>query len=80
MGSMSAVDTGQWPRHDAFLEVYVSAVEHPGHFWVQVISSKSAQLDRLGEEMTHYYDHPEFTQVRLTTSCGQATLLPWEKH
>jgi hypothetical protein len=28
----SLLDTGK----DGFLEVYVSAVEHPGRFWVQV--------------------------------------------
>ena len=64
---LSAVDMGHWPHSQDFLEVYVSAVEHPSHFWVQVISSKATQLDRLQEDMTHFYDNKQITQVSLAT-------------
>ncbi|KAL8184734.1 UNVERIFIED_CONTAM: hypothetical protein K2H54_026662 [Gekko kuhli] len=37
------------------LEVYVSASENPNHFWVQIIGSRSFQLDKLIQEMTQYY-------------------------
>ena len=40
---------------DGFMEVYVSAVEHPGRFWVQVIGPRAVELDHLVEEMTEYY-------------------------
>lgn len=40
---------------DEFLEVYVSASEHPNHFWIQIIGSRSLQLDKLVNEMTQHY-------------------------
>lgn len=56
--------TARWPSsHDGFLEVYVSAVEHPGHFWVQILNAKSLQLETLNQEMTAYYDKEEVNQV-----------------
>jgi len=36
--------------------VYVSAVEHPEHFWIQMLSERSTQLDSLISEMTSYYE------------------------
>lgn len=42
---------------DEFLEVYVSASEHPNHFWIQIIGSRSLQLDKLVSEMTQHYDN-----------------------
>jgi len=36
--------------------VYVSAVEHPQHFWMQVLSERSTQLDSLITEMTAFYE------------------------
>lgn len=44
---------------DGFLEVYVSAVEHPGRFWVQVIGPRAVELDHLVEEMTEFYGQEE---------------------
>ena len=35
---------------------YVSAVEHPQHFWMQVLSDRSTQLDALITEMTTFYE------------------------
>ncbi|XP_006935217.3 tudor and KH domain-containing protein isoform X2 [Felis catus] len=42
---------------DEFLEVYVSASEHPNHFWIQIIGSRSLQLDKLVSEMTQHYEN-----------------------
>ena len=36
--------------------VYVSAVEHPEHFWMQMLSERSTQLDALISEMTSFYE------------------------
>ena len=44
--------------------VYVSAVEHPEHFWLQVLSKKSAQLDKLVEEMTDFYGTQNLVNAR----------------
>ncbi|KAF0299519.1 Tudor and KH domain-containing protein [Amphibalanus amphitrite] len=35
---------------DGYLEVYVSAVDTPGHFWVQVKSPRAIELDKAGGE------------------------------
>jgi len=44
---------------DGLLEVFVSAVEHPGRFWVQVIGPHAVELDHLVEEMTEFYKQEE---------------------
>ncbi|XP_075834373.1 tudor and KH domain-containing protein [Microtus pennsylvanicus] len=41
---------------DEYREVYVSASEHPNHFWIQIIDSYSLQLDKLISEMTRHYN------------------------
>ncbi|XP_053134509.1 tudor and KH domain-containing protein isoform X2 [Hemicordylus capensis] len=38
-----------------YLEVFVSATENPNHFWIQIIGSRTLQLDKLTCEMTQYY-------------------------
>ncbi|XP_076337524.1 tudor and KH domain-containing protein-like [Tachypleus tridentatus] len=40
---------------DGYTEIYVSAVEDPGSFWVQTVGTKSVQLDKMVEEMTEFY-------------------------
>lgn len=41
---------------DRFIEAYVSAVDTAAHFWLQVVGSRSIQLDKLVTDMTEYYD------------------------
>lgn len=41
------------------MEVYVSAVENPSQFWVQVIGPGAVALDKLVEEMTAYYNNED---------------------
>uniref|UniRef100_A0A8C4WX40 Tudor and KH domain containing n=2 Tax=Eptatretus burgeri TaxID=7764 RepID=A0A8C4WX40_EPTBU len=36
-------------------EVFVSAVEDPGHFWVQILNERLLHLERLTTEMTNFY-------------------------
>lgn len=43
------------PVHGDYFAVYVSAMDTPGHFWIQNISSDAKQLDDLVEEMTQFY-------------------------
>ncbi|NWI93618.1 TDRKH protein, partial [Pitta sordida] len=40
---------------DEHLDVYVSAAEDPGHFWIQILGNRSLQLDKLTAEMGHFY-------------------------
>ncbi|XP_077012106.1 tudor and KH domain-containing protein isoform X2 [Tamandua tetradactyla] len=52
---------------DEYLDVYVSASEHPNHFWIQIIGSRSLQLDKLVGEMTQHYENslPEDLPVQV---------------
>ncbi|XP_060522756.1 tudor and KH domain-containing protein homolog isoform X2 [Cylas formicarius] len=38
-------------------EVYVSAMEDPSRFWLQIVGPKATKLDCLVEEMTEYYNN-----------------------
>ncbi|NXK97982.1 TDRKH protein, partial [Formicarius rufipectus] len=40
---------------DEHLDVYVSAVENPNHFWIQILGNRSLQLDKLTAEMRLFY-------------------------
>ncbi|XP_046545484.1 uncharacterized protein LOC124255630 [Haliotis rubra] len=51
-----------WPEQKDYLEVYVSAVENPSHFWIQILSSTALQLDRVTEDMTRFYTTDEATR------------------
>lgn len=46
----------EFPKGREYVEVYVSAIASPGHFWVQTIGAMALQLDKLSETMTRYYD------------------------
>lgn len=71
----------EWPSHshDDYVEVYVSAVEHPGHFWVQLVSSESTQLDKMITDMTDYYtENPEQNQLE-NVKVGDLVAAPFEQ-
>ncbi|XP_075117332.1 tudor and KH domain-containing protein isoform X2 [Leptodactylus fuscus] len=42
-------------RADEYVDVYVSAAENPNHFWIQILGSRSSQLDKLTSEMSDHY-------------------------
>lgn len=73
--SMFEVPSPDFSFHaDEYLEVYVSASEHPNHFWIQIIGSRSLQLDKLIIEMTQHYENslPE----DLTVNVGDIVAAP----
>jgi len=39
-----------------YQQVFVSAVDHPQHFWMQVLTERSTQLESLITEMTAFYE------------------------
>ena len=55
--------TMQVPAQQEFFSVYMSAVEHVGHFWVQVLGERAGSLDLLVQSMTEYYSQPGNLQV-----------------
>ncbi|XP_066258334.1 tudor and KH domain-containing protein homolog [Euwallacea similis] len=42
-------------QQDNQFEIYVSAIENPSKFWVQIVGPKATELDCLVVEMTDYY-------------------------
>lgn len=73
--SMFEIPSPDFSFHaDEFLECYVSASEHPNHFWIQIIGSRSLQLDKLVSEMTQHYENslPE----DLTVNVGDIVAAP----
>ncbi|KZC10383.1 Tudor and KH domain-containing protein [Dufourea novaeangliae] len=52
---------------DGTMEVYVSAMETPSKFWVQIVGCGTTALDELVSEMTAYYnDEQNYEQHKLT--------------
>ncbi|XP_068980197.1 tudor and KH domain-containing protein homolog [Bombus flavifrons] len=47
------------PVSDGFIEVYVSAVESPSQFWVQIVGPGITALDKLVSDMNAYYSNKE---------------------
>ncbi|XP_059141183.1 tudor and KH domain-containing protein-like [Physella acuta] len=53
--SVAALQDSTHPAEpDLPLTICVSAVEHPGHFWVQVVGPKALQLEKLQKEITAF--------------------------
>ncbi|KAH7937264.1 hypothetical protein HPB49_009874 [Dermacentor silvarum] len=55
---------------DGYIEVYVSALESPRSFWVQLVGSQSINLDKLVEDMTNYYSHVPNQQTHALVSAA----------
>ena len=51
--------TVQFPKTEDFYGVFVSAIDSPGHFWVQIITKDSPDLDKLTNELTQLYSSSE---------------------
>ncbi|KAK1194799.1 TDRKH protein, partial [Pygoscelis papua] len=62
---------------DEHLEVYVSAVENPSHFWIQIIGHRSLQLDKLTAEMRQYYQSSGRAAELSTVRAGDIVAAPY---
>ncbi len=69
-----SLDAELWPSSKDYLEVYVSAVDTAGHFWVQVLGTRSAELDALINNMTEYYTSPH-CEVKLHSFLRKQTFI-----
>ncbi|XP_056874042.1 tudor and KH domain-containing protein isoform X1 [Takifugu flavidus] len=66
---------------DEHLEVYVSAYENPNHFWIQILGVRSLQLDKLTEEMNHFYSNSSATDHGVETIViGDIVAAPYRDH
>ncbi|XP_076164200.1 tudor and KH domain containing protein papi [Ptiloglossa arizonensis] len=50
---------------DGIMEVYVSAMESPSQFWIQVVGPGTTALDKLVLEMTAYYNEEENRELHI---------------
>ncbi|XP_046607196.1 tudor and KH domain-containing protein homolog [Neodiprion virginianus] len=71
-----STDSNQIPKTqdpEVLMEVYVSAVENPSQFWVQVVGPGAVALDELVTEMTEYYRDEENLELHMLkdVSVGQ---------
>ncbi|KAK2885169.1 hypothetical protein Q8A73_021643 [Channa argus] len=66
---------------DEHLEVYVSALENPNHFWIQILGVRSLQLDNLTEEMNRFYTSGNPAEHRVETIVvGDIVAAPFRDH
>lgn len=68
----------EFPKGREFVEVYVSAIATPGHFWVQTIGAMALQLDKLSAAMTGYYDGEGKDSVLSSVKVGDIVAAPFE--
>lgn len=59
LSASSITGTVQFPKTEDFYGVFVSAIDSPGHFWVQIITKDSPDLDKLTNELTQLYSSSE---------------------
>lgn len=53
------------PAVTDYFTVYVAAVEHPGHFWIQVLEPDGTKLDAISQEINSIYPHLEASEMAL---------------
>ncbi|XP_069102961.1 tudor and KH domain-containing protein-like [Argopecten irradians] len=52
----------EWPKQE-YVEVYVSSVADPHHFWVQIISTNAIHLDELVHRMSSLYNTDHYKNM-----------------
>lgn len=62
-----------------FFTVYMSAVENPEHFWLQMVNQKAQELDLMLETMTEFYNQPENQESFKPDNlqCGEIVAAPF---
>ncbi|XP_061087179.1 tudor and KH domain-containing protein [Conger conger] len=65
---------------DEHLEVYVSAVANPQHFWIQILGVRSLQLDKLTVEMSRFYNNSTNEQMVQAVVLGDIVAAPYRDH
>lgn len=65
---------------DKHFEVYVSAVENPNHFWIQILGVRSLQLDQLTADMGTFYKSDITKQRVEALVVGDIVAAPYKDH
>lgn len=68
----------QLPKTDDFFGVFVSAIDNPGHFWVQLLTKDSPDLDKLTNDLTAMYSSSESHAVLNAFKVGDICCAPFE--
>ncbi|XP_076271261.1 tudor and KH domain-containing protein homolog [Rhynchophorus ferrugineus] len=62
-------------QSDNQFEVYVSAMDNPSKFWLQIVGPKATELDCLVEEMTEYYNKLDNRSQHLLENLNKGDLV-----
>lgn len=65
---------------DGFIEVYISSMDDPSTFHVQMIGTHSVTLDKLVADMTNYYSHPPNQKAHALASAAVGDLVAARFH
>lgn len=68
------------PTVDDMVHVYVSQVESPSRFWVQLYGPKSTALDKLSNDMTEYYEKNCRKEKVTSLHVGDIVAAPFTTH
>ncbi|XP_033725770.1 tudor and KH domain-containing protein-like [Pecten maximus] len=63
-----ATHVKEWPKQE-YVEVYVSSVADPHHFWVQIISTNAIHLDELVHRMSGLYNTDHYKNMSDNQYC-----------
>lgn len=59
---------------DGLMEVYISAMQTPSLFWIQVIGSANVDLQHLVDEMTEYYNNEENRELHILKKVSEKNI------
>lgn len=65
---------------DGYIEVYISAMDDPSAFHVQMVGTQSVLLDKLVADMTSYYAHPPNQKAHALASASVGDLVASRFH
>ena len=70
MGFLDKLRFARLPEHGDYFGVYVSAMDTPGHFWIQNITKHAGKLDKLVEDMTKFYGDADYGDRLMSPRVG----------
>ncbi|XP_056002323.1 tudor and KH domain-containing protein homolog isoform X2 [Ostrea edulis] len=77
--SLHQQNVASWPSGRSFVEVYVSSVANPSTFFVQILTSKSMELDEIVKDMSQYYSKERESDVEDDIGLGQLVAAPFDQ-
>ena len=80
LSPLASVSMGvmQFPKSEEFCEVFLSAIDNAGHFWVQLVTTDAPSFDKLTEELTSLYAASESQAILNVFKVGDICCAPFE--